>query len=76
MDVQRVTATFDEETLTAIRQVAGPRGVSKFLQEAARHRLSQLRLLGLLDELDAKHGPVSDAVRRGVAKDARRIFKR
>jgi hypothetical protein len=74
--MERVTATIDDETLAAIREVAGPRGVSAFLQVAARERLSRLRVLGLLDELDTRHGKPSAAVRRAVASDARRIFKR
>lgn len=74
--VERVTVTIDERTLAQIRRVAGPRGVSSFLATAAKERLARLELLGLLDELDAKHGPASAAVRAEVARDARRIFHR
>ena len=74
--MERVTATLDEQTLAAIRRVAGPRGVSSFLQLAASERLAKLRLLGLLDELDRKHGRPSDAVRAEVDADARRLFRR
>jgi hypothetical protein len=45
------------------------------LQAAARERLSRLRLLGLLDDLDARYGKPSAAVKRAVAKDARRVFR-
>jgi hypothetical protein len=72
--MERVTASIDSETLAAIRDVAGPRGVSAFLQTAARERLVRLRLLGLLDELDAKHGVPSARVKRAVAADAARVF--
>jgi hypothetical protein len=72
--VERVTATIDEQTLAAIRRLAGPRGVSAFLEAAARERLARLRLLGLVDELDAKYGAPSPAVRRQVARQAKRIF--
>jgi hypothetical protein len=58
-----------------IRHVAGPRGVSSFLNEAARERLARLELRGLLDELDAKHGAAPAAVRAEIARDARRIFR-
>lgn len=74
--MERVTATIDEATLAAIREVAGPRGMSAFLQAAARERLMRLRMLGLLDELDARHGAPSAKVRRAVASDAKRIFGR
>jgi hypothetical protein len=74
--MERVTATLEAETLKKIRRVAGPRGVSRFLSIAARERLARLELLGLLDELDARHGPPDRAVRDGVDRDARRIFRR
>ncbi len=72
--MERVTATIDPQTLNAIRRVAGPRGVSAFLETAARERLARLRLLGLLDELDARYGAPSPTVKRHVAKQAKRIF--
>jgi hypothetical protein len=74
--MERVTATIDEETLARIRRVSGSRGVSRFLNIAARERLARLELLGLLDELDAKHGAPTRAVRTAIARDARRIFRR
>ena len=72
--MERVTASIDKQTLTAIRRVAGKRGVSAFLQIAARERLARLRLLSLLDELDAEHGAPSAALQAEVDADARRIF--
>jgi hypothetical protein len=74
--MERVTATIDERTLTRIKRVAGPRGVSKFLAAAARERLARLELLGLLDELDEKHGRPSAAVRAEIARDMRRVFRK
>lgn len=76
MDMERITTTLDDEIVRKIRRVAGPRGVSSFLNVAARERLARLELQGLLDDLDAKHGRVPDAVRSEVARDARRIFRR
>jgi hypothetical protein len=74
--MERVTATIDERTLAQIKRVAGPRGVSRFLAVAAKERLARLELLGLLDELDARHGKPSAALRAEIARDARRIFGR
>lgn len=73
--MERVTATIDEDTLAKIRHVAGPRGVSSFLNEAARERLARLELHGLLNELDAKHGAAPARVRAAIARDARRVFR-
>ena len=74
--MERVTASIDKQTLSAIRRVAGKRGVSAFLQIAARERLARLRLLSLLDELDAEHGAPSAEMQAEVGADARRIFGR
>jgi hypothetical protein len=74
--VERITTTIDAVTLAAIRRVAGRRGVSRFLQEAAKRELARLELIGLLDELDATHGRSSDEQRREIDRDARRIFRR
>jgi hypothetical protein len=73
--MERVTATLDEGTLAKIRHVAGPRGVSSFLNHAAREHLARLELRGMLDELDAKHGAVPASVRAEIARDARRVFR-
>jgi hypothetical protein len=74
LSVERVTATIDRDVLAKIRHVAGPRGVSAFLNRAAREHLARLELSGLLDELDAKHGKAPPAVAAEVARDAKRIF--
>jgi hypothetical protein len=73
--VKRVTATLDKETLAQIRRVAGPRGVSNFLNQAARERLARMEFRGLLDALDAKHGPVPSEVHAEVARTAKRILR-
>lgn len=73
--MERVTATIDEKTLAKIRHVAGPRGVSRFLNQAAREHLARLELRALLDELDAKHGSVPPALRAEIAQEARRLFR-
>jgi hypothetical protein len=40
--VERVTITLDKRTLAAIRRLAGPRGMSRFVAIAAKERLAQL----------------------------------
>lgn len=73
--MQRISVMLDASTLAAIRRVSGPRGISRFLQVAARERLARLELLGMLDELDRKYDAVPDHVTDQVARDARRIFR-
>ncbi len=73
--MERVTATLDRETVREIRRVAGKRGVSRFLNLAAKEHLARMALLGLLDELDAKHGPVPPEVTAEVAREAKRALR-
>jgi hypothetical protein len=74
--MERITASFDKDTLAAIRKVAGPRGVSAFLQSAARARLVHLKLVETLNDLDDQYGAPDPALQREIAADAKRIFKR
>jgi hypothetical protein len=76
LSVERVTASFDKKTLMEIRRIAGRRGVSAFLQLAAKERLARMKELALLDELDQKYGAPSPAVLADVDARARRIFRR
>lgn len=74
IDMERITATFDARTAAAIRRAAGTRGVSAFLQEAARERLARLELLEMLDDLDARYGAPDPGVVREVDREAEAIF--
>lgn len=73
-NMERITTTIDAETLREIRKLAGKRGVSRFLQEAAKERLARIRILALLDELDIKHGEPSPALEAEIDADMRDIF--
>jgi hypothetical protein len=56
--------------------MASPRGVSAFLNEAARAKLERDRVLALLDELDAERGPVSAAARAKANRKLARALGR
>jgi metal-responsive CopG/Arc/MetJ family transcriptional regulator len=45
----RTHIVLDEETLEAVDRIAGPRGRSKFIEEAVRSRVEQLELLAELE---------------------------
>jgi hypothetical protein len=72
--VERVTISIDKQTLNWIKQVAGRRGVSKFLAEAARKQLWRARVIKLLDELDEKYGKPTKAEKDAIYADMRKIF--
>ena len=69
-----MTITIDKATLARIRQIAGARGVSKFIADAARDRAGQSEILALLDELDEKYGRVPLHVLAKTDREMRKIF--
>lgn len=69
-----MTITIDKATLARIRRVAGSRGVSKFIADAARERAGRNELFEYFDELDDKYGPVPLKVYAAVDRDMRKIF--
>lgn len=69
-----MTITIDKATLARIREIAGSRGVSKFIAEAARERAGRNELLDYLAELDEKYGPVPPEMYAETDRDMRKIF--
>jgi hypothetical protein len=72
--MERITISIPKKTLTAIKRIAGPRGVSKFLVEAAEKELGYEAILALLDELDEKYGRSTPEEREKTYADMRKIF--
>jgi hypothetical protein len=48
---RRICTTLDARLLATIRRIVGPRGVSRFLRQAAREHLARLELCTALREL-------------------------
>ena len=66
MKYAKISVTLDPKVAAELRAVAGPRGVSAYVNEAVRQQLQAHRLQHLLDDLDAQFGPISEAVAREV----------
>jgi hypothetical protein len=66
MKYAKISVTLDPKVTAKLRALAGPRGVSAFVNTAVREQLQAHRLQHLLDELDAQFGPISEAVAREV----------
>lgn len=64
MGVVKVSVTLDEQTLREVRRIAG-KGVtlSSIVDEGLRLQLHRMRMLALLDEMDARN-PISAAEQR------------
>jgi hypothetical protein len=71
--VERITITIDKETLKKIRAVAGPRGVSKFISQAAQESIGRHALFAWFDEMEAKYPP-DPKVREEIYADMEKIF--
>ena len=69
-----MTITIDKATLARIREIAGSRGVSKFIADAARKAAGRNELLEYLDELDAKYGRAPPEMLAEIDRDMRNIF--
>jgi hypothetical protein len=69
-----VTVTLEGEALELVKQIAGPRGVSAFVDDAVFRRLQQLSIRALLDEMDRECGPVPDEVMEEVRREFEAIF--
>jgi len=69
-----VTITIDKATLELIRRKVGPRGVSKFIADAARDHAARNELLDYLRELDERYGPVPPEVYAKTDRELRKHF--
>jgi hypothetical protein len=75
MATAKMSATLDEGLLEEVRVKVGPRRVSAFVNSAVQEKLQRLRVLELLDALDAKHGAPSAKERAAAEAALRRIFR-
>jgi hypothetical protein len=62
----KISITLEPRVAEELRQVAGPRGQSSFVNEAVRRQLQALRLGKLLDEMKDEAGPIPEDVQREV----------
>jgi hypothetical protein len=62
----KISVTLEPSVAEELRQVAGPRGQSSFVNEAVRRQLQAIRLGTLLDEMNDEAGPIPDNVQREV----------
>lgn len=64
MSTEKVSASLDRKTLREVRRLAGPRGLSAYLDSALREKLERDRrrraILDYLDELD-EADPLTEA---------------
>ena len=66
MKYAKISVTLDPKVAAELRAVAGPQGISAFINEAVRQQLQAQRLQQMLDVMDEEFGPVSEAIAREV----------
>ena len=67
----KVSVTLEAEVLERAREIAGPRGLSAYVNEAVRRENEQRGLREILDELIEKHGPPDEAEIRRLDEEWR-----
>lgn len=75
MPVTKVSASLEDEVVEEMRRRVGPRGISAFLNAAAREKLQRERILALLDAMDDEHGPVDRAARARATRKLKRVLE-
>ena len=66
MKYAKLSITLEPEVASELREVAGERGLSSFVNDAVRQRLQAIRIKKLLDDMDTEAGPVPDDVQRRI----------
>lgn len=74
MPIEKVSASLDTDLMAEVRAMVGPRGVSAFLNQAAREKLQHHRILALLDELDDQHGAPSPQAQAAAAAQIAKVL--
>ena len=74
MAKQRVTVTLEGDALELVKEIAGPRGVSAFVDDAVYRRLQELSIRSLLDDMDRECGPFPEEIMEEVSKEFDRVF--
>ncbi len=62
MTTEKLSVTVDGEIAERVRSLAGPRGVSAFVDRALHHEVARSELRALLDEVAAVLGPPDESL--------------
>lgn len=68
MVAEKVSLTLDEDVVAAARDVAGPRGLSGYVNHALRRQLQHDRVSALLKEMEATSGRIDPDVMQEVRR--------
>lgn len=69
MTVLKKSVAFDAAVGHEALERAGERGFSRFVNDAVAQRLQALRILDMLAEMDAEHGPVPPEIMTAVGDE-------
>jgi hypothetical protein len=66
MRYSKLSVTLEPKVADELRKVAGPRGISAFVNEAVRQQLQAHRVRRMLDRMEREAGPIPDDVQHQV----------
>ena len=66
---EKVSLTLDQALLAEARERVGRRGLSRYVNEALEMWLQRERILGMLEEMDRRSGPVPPEVMEQVRRE-------
>jgi hypothetical protein len=75
MSTVKVSVTLDERLVVEARRLVGGRGLSAFINEVVAQRLQQQRLLALMAEMEAEHGPIDPATWASARAEMARLIE-
>jgi hypothetical protein len=56
-EYQKISISMPADVIERLKERAGPRGVSAYVNDAVQHRLQMDGLAELVAEMEAEHGP-------------------
>ncbi len=66
MKYAKISVTLEPHVADELRAIAGPQGLSSFVNEAVRQQLQARRLRKMLDDMEQESGPIPADVRHEV----------
>lgn len=78
LDMEKVTVRLERKTLEQIKRAAGPRGVSRFVKQAAEEKLEKVGYAALeewLREQDRIFGPIPKHIQDRANRKFKQFFR-
>ena len=75
MPTTKLSVTLERGLVQELRRRVGPRGLSPFVNQAVADKIQRIRILEVLDEIEADSGAPSAEDRKCVAAELERLSR-